>query len=55
MKTFRITILDDNRNTLFFYNVDAESQFMANQKGRRILDNTSDTRAFFFEIEQLTF
>lgn len=55
MKTFRITILDYNRETLLFMNITAENYFNAMQKGRNILDTTSDKRAFTFELEQLTF
>jgi hypothetical protein len=55
MKTFRLTILNYNRETLFFMNIDAEGYLEASKKGRRLLETTSDTRAFFFELEQLTF
>ena len=55
MKTFKITILDYSRSTLFFMNIQAENYFNATQKGRNILATTNDKRAFTFELEQLTF
>jgi hypothetical protein len=55
MKTFRLTILDYKRETLFFMNINAEGYLEASKKGRSILDTTSDARAFTFEVEQLTF
>lgn len=55
MKTFRINILDYSRETLFFMNITAENYFNAMQKGRNLLNTTSDKRAFTFELEQLTF
>lgn len=55
MKTFKITILDYSRETLFFMNIEAENYFNAMQKGRNLLNTTSDKRAFTFELEQLTF
>ena len=55
MKTFKITIQDDKRNTLFSYNVEAESEFNAHQKGRAIIAKTNDKRATYYVIEQLTF
>ncbi len=55
MKTFRLTILDYKRDTLFFMNINADDYLQASIKARRTLDATSDNRAFTFELEQLTF
>jgi hypothetical protein len=55
MKTFRLTILDYNRETLFFMNINADGYLEASKKARRTLETTNDNRAFTFELEQLTF
>jgi hypothetical protein len=55
MQTFRLTILDYKRETLFFMNINADGYLEASQKARRTLETTNDNRAFTFELEQLTF
>jgi hypothetical protein len=55
MQTFRLTILDHNRQMLFFMNITADGYLEASKKARRTLETTSDNRAFTFELEQLTF
>jgi hypothetical protein len=55
MQTFRLTILDYKRETLFFMNINADGYLEASKKARRTLETTNDNRAFTFELEQLTF
>ena len=54
MKTFKLTILDYKRETLFFMNITADTYLDASKNGRNILATTSDPRAFAFELNQIT-